>query len=95
MSEVKKEDSRPWQSDYDWLSKRIDRLQTQMDEQCSAQAKRIRLLVRILVDKKIVGEEIAKSVEETFKKEESAVLDWFNKELEVLKKDLEETKSEK
>ena len=40
--------------------------------------KKIRLLVRILVDKKIVGAELAKSVEETAKKDE--ILKWFLEE---------------
>lgn len=69
-----------------WLERRVDRLQTQMDEQCAAHIKRIRLLVRILVDKKIIGEEIAKSVEETFG-ENDAVFNWFMKEIQEAAKD--------
>lgn len=43
--------------------------------------KKMRLLVRILVDKKIVGEEVAKSIEESFKDGNKAIFDWFMDEL--------------
>lgn len=85
MSEEEKKSERPWQSDYNWLEKRVDRLQNQMNDQCAAQSKRTRLLVRILVDKKIIGEEIAKSIEETLVEEEKAnkaIFNWFMGEIE-------------
>ena len=83
MSE--KEEAKPWQPDVNWLQRRLDRLETEMRDQCRTHARRIRLLVRILVDKKIIGEEIAKSVEETFGKEGNVILDWFKEELEKAK----------
>lgn len=43
--------------------------------------KKMRLLVRILVDKKVVGEEVAKSIEESLKGRSDPVLDWFLKGL--------------
>lgn len=49
--------------------------------------KKVRLLVRILVDKKIVGEEVAKSIEESLKERNDPVLDWFLKGLEKPKGD--------
>jgi hypothetical protein len=80
MSE--KEEAKPMtQNDYDYLSRRIERLSERQREQREDHerlSKRIRLLVRILVDKKIVGEEVAKSVEETGKKD---LLDWLIEQL--------------
>jgi len=85
MSE--KEEAKPWQPDVNWLQRRLDRLEDEMREQCRTHARRIRLLVRILVDKKIIGEETAKSVEETFGKKGNIKLDWLYEELEKRKKD--------
>jgi hypothetical protein len=77
MSE--KEEAKPMtQNDYDYLSRRIERLSERQREDHERLSKRIRLLVRILVDKKIVGEEVAKSVEETGKKD---LLDWLIEQL--------------
>jgi len=52
---VEKSESAISRSEVDYINKRID-----------TQNRKIRLLVRILVDKKIIGVELAKSVEETF-----------------------------
>ena len=68
------------QGDYRYLNSRMDSLQKEIDDI----RKRLRLLVRILVDKKIVGEETARSVQET-KASDSEVIDWWLKELEVKK----------
>lgn len=54
-----------YKADYEYLSKRI-----------RTQDKKIRLLVRILVDKKIIGPEVAKSFEETSSKD---ILEWYLK----------------
>jgi hypothetical protein len=56
-------------SDYRYLS-----------DQFYAQKKMIRLLVRILVDKKIIGEELAKTFEEG-KKINPKILEWFEAKL--------------
>jgi len=72
------------QNDVQYLSRRVDRIETTMFERLSAISKRIRLLVRILVDKKVVGPELAKSVEETFgaNPDADALLDWLIEMLE-------------
>jgi len=72
MSEPEKK-VEDWRSDYNWLSRRIDRLENEMREQCRNHARRIRLFVRILVDKKIIGEEVAKSIEEVFAEDGEAI----------------------
>jgi len=51
--------------DLRWLQERVDRMGI-----------KIRLLVRILVDKKIIGEELAKTFEETSLDKEK-LLEWF------------------
>jgi len=51
--------------DLRWLQERVDRMGI-----------KIRLLVRILVDKKIIGEELAKTFEETSPDKEK-LLEWF------------------
>jgi len=56
--------------DLEWTRKRIDKLERNM-----------RLLIRLLVEKKIIGEELAKSFMETVDKNE--VVEWY------LKKDKE------
>jgi len=68
--ETEKDTKAAWQADYNWLSKRLDRIDTEMSERIVELRKKIRLLVRILVDKKIVGEEIAKAVEESTPEDE-------------------------
>lgn len=73
MSEEVKKEAEPWRSEYKWLSRRIDRLENDMHEQCRNHSRRIRLFVRILVDKKIIGEEVAKSIEESLPKNEEEV----------------------
>lgn len=77
--EVKKE-----QPDYNWLSRRIDRLENEMYDRTNANKKRIVLLLRILVDKKTIGEEIAKSIEESYakgnEKEVGELIDWVLEE---------------
>jgi len=95
MSEPEKTPNYVTRESLSWLERRVDRLADEMREQCRNHARRIRLFVRILVDKKIIGEEVAKSIEETLPDESKALLDWFNGELEILKKELEETKTEK
>lgn len=50
------------------------RNQQYYDNQIADLKKKIRLLVRLLVDKKIIGDEIAKSFEET---NSSEVLKWY------------------
>lgn len=50
-------------ADYEWINSRI-----------SDVSKKIRLLTRVLVDKKIIGDEVAKSFEETHVKE---ITDWY------------------
>jgi len=79
--ETEKDTKAAWQADYNWLSKRLDRIDTEMSERIVELRKKIRLLVRILVDKKIVGEEIAKSVEESAPedevKKEEELIEWF------------------
>ena len=82
--EVKKEAEQPWRSEYRWLSKRIDRVEEEMRDQCKNHTRRIRLFVRILVDKKIIGEEVAKSIEESLakgtKEETGELIDWLLEE---------------
>lgn len=91
MSEEVKKESQPWKGDYDWLSRRIDRFEneiesvrTEMREQCKTHTRRIRLFVRILVDKKIIGDEVAKSIEESLakgtKEEVEGLIDWVLEE---------------
>jgi len=72
------------QNDLSYLSRRVDRIETTMYDRFSAMSKRIRLLVRILVDKKVIGPELAKSVEETFGQnpDADALLDWLIEMLE-------------
>lgn len=71
MSEVKK-DPEVTYSDLDRINNRIRNVD-----------KKIRLLVRILVDKKIIGTELAKSFEETSTKE---ILEWYENTLKDKKK---------
>jgi len=84
--EPEKDTKAEWQADYNWLSKRLDRIDTEMSERIVELRKKIRLLVRILVDKKIVGEEIAKSVEESTPEDEriaeDKLIEWFLAERE-------------
>jgi len=68
MSEKPVEPEVKW-SDYRYLS-----------DQIYAQKKLIKLLVRILVDKKIIGEELAKTFEET-KKINPKLLEYFEAKL--------------
>ena len=84
MSMEKEAEKPVTQGDYQYLTRRLDRLEQTMYDQYARLSKRIRLLVRILVDKKIVGTELAKSVEETLAEGEDLekVLDWFLKSLE-------------
>lgn len=91
MSESEKEVKPEWRADYNWLSRRLDRIENEMSERITKLKKRLRLLVRILVDKKIVGEEVAKSVEETVSEdeeiEETKLIEWFLAEREKEKKE--------
>lgn len=48
------------------------------DERITELKKKIRLLVRLLVDKKIIGEELAKSFEETSSDE---LIEWYENRL--------------
>ena len=54
-------------ADLIWYGERIRDLQ-----------KKIRLLTRILVDKKIIGEEMAKTFEETTLIDKKELLEWYN-----------------
>ena len=54
-----------------YLNDRLDRVNKRIGDE----RKMFRLLVRILVDKKVIGEELAKTFEETQSNEE--LLDWF------------------
>lgn len=89
--EVKKEAEQPWKGDYNWLSRRIDKFEKEIDdvrsemrEQCRDHTRRVRLFVRILVDKKIIGEEVAKSIEESVAKKDTEetndLIDWVLEE---------------
>lgn len=63
---VKKDESvAPYQ--IDWINRRLDRIEAKM-----------RLLTRLLIEKKIIGVDIAKSIEETSSEE---ILDWYLDEL--------------
>ncbi len=53
--------------DIDWINRRLDRMEAKM-----------RLLTRLLIEKKIIGADIAKSIEET---SSESLLDWYIKEL--------------
>ena len=53
--------------DIDWINRRLDRIEA-----------KIRLLTRLLIEKKIIGADIAKSIEET---SSESLLDWYIKEL--------------
>jgi len=88
MDEVKQEEKPMTKSDYEWLSRRIDSLQERMFEENQNLRRKLRLLVRIMVDKKIIGAELAKSVEESFASDDEAA----NDKLEWLLKSLEEEK---
>jgi len=59
-------------SDLDWLGKRID----YTNEDIRAIKSKIRLLVRLLVDKKIIGEELAKTFEES-KAVNPKLIEWY------------------
>ena len=64
MSEVKKEDctcSCSCESDMKWLHRRID----SVNEDYQRLRKMLRIVVAILVDKKLIGENIAKSFMES------------------------------
>lgn len=86
MSEVEKQTVAEWKADYNWLAKRLDRMETEMSERIVDLKKKVKLLVRILVDKKIVGEEIAKSIEESTPEDEKLaedkLIEWFLAERE-------------
>lgn len=56
------------QSEHDWINRRLDRIET-----------KIRLLTRLLIEKKIIGSDIAKSIEETSAED---LIDWYMKEIE-------------
>lgn len=72
---MEKEDKKTLtRDDLRWLEERMDRLSKQIRDT----NKRIRLLVRILVDKKIIGPELAKSFEETSAKE---ILEWYENKI--------------
>lgn len=67
MMSIKSEEEQPkylTREDIRWMERRMENMQRQ-----------IRLIIRIMVDKKLIGEEIAKSFMETADKE--AVLRWF------------------
>lgn len=62
------------QDNIKWLERRMDR----QDERITRYRKMMRLLVRILVDKKIIGAEIAKSFEETEAVADiEKILEWY------------------
>lgn len=88
MSEFTKSEEKPsadWSWDIKNLKSRMDRIEHDFQGQIDALSKRVRLLVRILVDKKIVGEEIAKSVEESVaedEEDEDKLIEWFLSERE-------------
>ena len=75
---MKETEATPTQGDYNYLSRRIQSLEERQRDDYERLNKRIRLLVRILVDKKIVGEEVAKSVEETGK---NSLVEWLLEQL--------------
>lgn len=70
-----------WKGDYNYLSRRLERMETDFSERISNLKRKIRLFVRILVDKKIIGEEVSKSIEEVFTEDNEAIdeetLKWF------------------
>ena len=62
------------QDNIKWLERRIDR----QDETIKRYRKMMRLLVRILVDKKVIGTEIAKTFEETEAVADiDKILEWY------------------
>jgi len=79
-----KAESPDWSWDIRNLRDKINRIETDMSEQISDLKKKIKLLVRMLVDKKIVGEETAKSVEESTPEDEKLaeekLIEWFLEE---------------
>ena len=82
-----------WKGDYNYLSKRLDRIETDLSERISNLKRKIRLFVRILVDKKIIGEEVSKSIEEVFAEDNETIdeetLNWL---LDSVKDDTNEKK---
>ena len=66
MMSVEKEEQPRYltREDIRWMERRMENMRRQ-----------IRLIIRIMVDKKLIGEEIAKSFMETADKE--AILQWF------------------
>lgn len=66
MMSVKSEEQPRYltREDIRWMERRMENMQ-----------KQIRLIIRIMVDKKLIGEEIAKSFMETADTE--AILQWF------------------
>ena len=75
---TKMEETTKVQPDYsneiNWINGRIDGLY----EELRTDRKRVRMLVALLIDKKIIGEELAKQIQETFKSEDKTeILNWF------------------
>jgi len=68
------------QRDLDWMGRRIDRIW----EQIYKDQKKLKLLIALLVDKKVIGGELAKQIQETlFKGEDKAsLLEWFKAEMQ-------------
>ena len=54
--------------DIEWINRRLDKIET-----------KIRLLTRLLIEKKIIGADIAKSIEETSAED---LIDWYMKEVQ-------------
>lgn len=82
-----------WKGDYNYLSRRLERMETDFSERISNLKRKLRLFVRILVDKKIIGEEVSKSIEEVFAEDNEAIdeetLNWL---LDSVKDDTNEKK---
>ena len=77
MSEQPNKTEINWKSEIDWLNRRID-MQYQEIQQLR---KKIKALVAILVDEKIIGEELGKIFEESKETTNSKIVEWYEAKL--------------
>ena len=61
-----------YQYQIDWINQRLDRLE-----------KKCKILIAIMVDKKMISQEIAKVIYETNPKDQLNLIEWYLKENEI------------
>ena len=66
-------------TDYQRLSNRLDYLDQYYSRELDAIKKRFKVLIAFLIDKKVIGEQIAKAIQETKSETESfdKLIEWF------------------